>query len=516
MPNFSFTDYTESIATYDPASLLPRYSRGWDDYHRRLARYEIFDGYYHNMAYHTIVTFSEALRHRERLYKHVRGVYNPVMRLVELYVGKSYPGTLDLKDAKTGAVPIDDADDNLRQAIIQLWKTSRWQQGKSVYPRNTARFGDGFIKVVDNVQKRYVAIEAVDPRKVKHIETDLQGNITKAILEFYITVDGTMKLYTEVITQEKFTTFIQHTPAAVVQNGRGEPVTEWENDYGFVPLIHVKHRDLGLQFGAPSFMGTIHKINELNDLASIANDGARKQMEMPLVATGVKPGSNIEFGSDNSTDTTDPADTPKKDTKKVLNLPGKDADLKPIPPALDLANVNQLIQAGLEEIERDLPELALHRVRAGGNLTSPGVTASYDDAASRILEARGNFDGGLVEAQQMAIAIGGFRGYEGYTGYALDSRTNGDTDHRITERPVVSDVLSKAERIDKIIMAAGSPAADVLLTEMGLTSDEVKAVLKAASSQLDVFNPQSAETPVEEPEAVITPNDLLQAGEALV
>jgi len=506
------TGYLGTVNTYDPGVLLPRFYAGWDDYERRLARYSIFDGYYHNMAYHTIVTYSEQLRYRERLYKHVRGVYNPVMRLVELYGGKAYPGTLDLVDAKTGAIPIADASNQLRQSIITLWKRSRWQQSKSLYPRNAARFGDSFIKVVDNVTNRYVAIEPVDPRKVKYWHTDLQGNITEIAFEFMLNLTGTWKRYTEIITDDWYRTFIDDEPATINKNARGQAIAEWPNDYGFVPVTHVKHRDLGLQSGAPPFMGTIHKINELNDLASIANDGARKQMEMPLVALGVKSGSELTFGSDNSAATTEhPSDKPDKDMVKILNLPGKDADLKAIPPALDLANVNVLIQAGLEEIERDLPELALHRVRAGGNLTSPGVTASYDDAASRITEARGSYDGSLIEAQQMAISIGGFRGYDGYAGFGLDSRLDGSTDHRVADRPVISDVLSLAEKIDKTIMAASSPAAKVLMEKMDFDEDEVAQVIGAIAEQSDLFAAQTEAAPVEDTEAAITANDLLEA-----
>jgi hypothetical protein len=322
-----------------------------------------------------------------------------------------------------------------------------------------------------------------------------------------------LHLYSETITDETYTVTLDGKPAAISQNGRGEFVSTWENEYGFVPVTHTKHRDLGLLSGAPPYMGVIHKINEINDLASIINDGARKQVEMPLVATGVRPGAEITYGGDNSTDANDPSDTPKKDELRVLNLPGKDSDLKAISPTISLADANSVVQAVLEEIERDLPELALHRVRAGGNLTAPGVTASYDDAASRIIEARGSYDGGLVEAQQMAVSIGGFRGYDGYASFNLDSRTNGDTDHRISDRPVVSDVLSRAERIDKTIAATSSPAAKVLLTEMAYEEKQIEQIVEAIGQQTDLFATQVGETATEDEEATVTPNDLLEANQ---
>ena len=129
--------YSYTTPTYDLGSMIPQDWRGWDSYRNRLSRYEVYDGYYHNVAYHTIVSYSEMLKWTERLYKHVRGVYNPVQRLVELYVAKAYPGALDTEDATSGAIPITGTeDDNLRQAIITLWQTSRWGMKKNYLTRN--------------------------------------------------------------------------------------------------------------------------------------------------------------------------------------------------------------------------------------------------------------------------------------------------------------------------------------------------------------------------------------------
>lgn len=78
--------------SYSLNSFIPQDWRGWNDYHNRLQRYEVFEGYYHNIAYHSFVTYSQSLKVQERLYKHVRGVYNPINRLVESYVAKVWGG----------------------------------------------------------------------------------------------------------------------------------------------------------------------------------------------------------------------------------------------------------------------------------------------------------------------------------------------------------------------------------------------------------------------------------------
>jgi hypothetical protein len=64
----------------------------------------------------------------------------------------------------------------------------------------------------------------------------------------------------------------------------------------------------------------------------------------------------------------------------------------------------------------------------------------------RVYERRSGYDAGLVRAQQMAVAIGGYRRYPGYAGFGLDSYAAGALDHTIGERPVFPpDVTDEAE-----------------------------------------------------------------------
>jgi len=470
---------------YDQSAMIPDDGNGWDRYTNRLSRYGVYNGYYNNVAYYHIQSYAQALKYYEKLYKHVRGVYNPVYRLVELYVSKMYPGALDLDEAITGAVPIRSATDELRMALIRLWEWSDWSQKKALYIRDGVRFGDSFIKIIDNTTARRVRLEVVDPRKIKHIEKDDAGDIVYAVIEYRRQPpgrpDAPSELYTETITQESFSTQLDGKPAAVHTNGQGDGVQEWANDYGFVPLVHTAHRDIGLAFGAVPYSATLHKINELNDFASIVNDGGRRQVQMPLVSTGVR--GDVTIGADQSRNPTDTSDTPKKDEVAIINLPGKDATLTSIAPSINLADAAVIINMILEELERDNPELTLHRIRQGGNLTAPGIRGAYDDGASRIIDARTSYDSGLVRAHKMAVAIAGFRGYDGFEDYALESRDNDDTKHNIGDRPIIGDTLAKNEKISLTIQAAGSPAAEVVLEEMGYSKDAIDRVTGAADEQ---------------------------------
>ncbi len=512
--------------TYHPDIFYARQTRGWDDYSVRLSRYEVLDGYYHNMQYHKIRQYAESLKVHEQLYKHVRGVYNPSKRSVDGYVSKVYGGILDIKEAKSGAIPIITDNENLRDSIRTLWVDSEWGQKKSLYVRYGAKFGDTFIKVIDDIHKGKVRLEVVDPSRIKTMIKEPDGTIIFVEIEYFIRVEGRFLKYREVITPETFHAQIQREIPinngfafesifeSFHTNGRGEKISTWENEYGFVPMVHVKHTDEGLKFGASSIHGVTNKINELNDLASILNDGMRRQVNMPMVAINAKVGT-LDFGSDQSTDTDNPSDNPKKDTLDILELKGggdgKPIDLKTLSPTINIADGLTNINSVQEEIERDLPELSLSRLREGGNLTAPGVRAAYDDAIGRYQEARGTYDTGLIKAQMMAIAIGGQRGYDGYEGFSLMNLEDQSLIHQVEERPVINETLSIFERQQLTLSGMQQNAPKIFFIKMGWGNTEANEIIEAAQGQRDSFmqtlpfDTNTTTQPLDDPDA--TPQD---------
>lgn len=525
-------------SSYTLYNLVPSDLYAWDDYNSRLNRCDIFSGYYHNIAYHSFVTYSQGLKTTEGLYKHVRGVYNPVNRLVESYVSKVYGGLLDTETTQAGSIPIQTENLALIEAIKSLWIASKWGQKKSLYVRNGAMIGDSFIKIVDDVQHEQVRMEVLNPAKIKNLEVDETGEIQQAVIEYWITHPdpGTMTnkrtLYRETITPELFSITLDGKAVPIAQNGRGEMVSEWPNEYGFVPLKHVQHTDMDMRFGAPAFHGSMHKINELNDLASILNDGMRKQVQLPLVFKNAKIGS-LDFGSDQSSQTVQRNDKPRKDTQNALEITGTDAEVIVLSPTIDITSGIENIREIEFELEKDLPELALHRLRESGNLTAPGVRSAYDDAIARYQEARGNYDSGLVEAHNMAIAIGGFRGYEGYQGFNLQSLHDGSMEHQIAQRPVISDTLGLNEQLTVTLQGLSQNAPKTFYIRAGWSEKEADELVESGQSQRNAFmatNPFQtvAETqPPDDPEATaqdvfdarensgLNETDLIGAGELL-
>jgi hypothetical protein len=485
------TPFDNASTTYDVGDFIPQTWRGWDDYSSRLARYEILEGYYHNLAYHKIMPYAQQIKVTESMYKHVRGVRNPVRRNAEAIVSKIYGGMLDTETGLTGSIPLQSENETLIESITRLWELSMWGQKKSLYVRNGAIKGDSFIKVVDDIQKEHVRLEPVDPAKVKRIEKEADGTIVYAEFEYYIrdTETGFNRLYREIITPEKIQVFTreniyrngrfvssQIVPFDRFKNARNESVPEWENEYGFVPLIHVQHTDMGMQYGACAVHGTLHKINELNDLASIVNDAMRNQSMLPLVTINAKVGS-IDFGADRSTSADNTSDDPKKDTMKVLNISGTDADIKTLAPTLNVADALQAILAGNDEIEKDMPLLSLHRLRDSSNLTAPGVRSAYDDAIAQVQDIRNGYDNGLVKAQKMALWMMDYRRYENAPSINAPMWDDDGYAHQIAARPVISDTLGLNEQLNLTLQGLSANAPKSFYVKAGWSESEANDIV---------------------------------------
>ena len=475
-----------AITTFSETSLVPDERFNWDAYEARLFRGELFMGYFNNVAYRSsVLPFANVYKREYALYKHIRSIYNPVGRQSDVVTSKIYGGTLDLELLKKGAVPINGGDDALRNALRQLWVDSNWGTQKSLYVRMGTIIGDSFLKLVDDRQREKVRIEVLDARKVREIIKDPVGNIKAATIEYIKTEtddQGKEKefVYKEAIDKEWFRTFKDDEPFAFFEDVNGAPVFEWPNEYGFVPLVHVQHKDVGLKYGAPPFHNTLGKIDELNDAASILNDNVRKAVGIVWFMPGMKK-ANLEISGqlDDATSTTEA--TAQKDKVPMLFGGTSQNPQNPFPmvPNIDIAAAGQNILNMLAEIERDMPELSLHRLREGGNQTAPGVRAAWNDAIERIVEARGNYDNGLVRAQQMGVAIGGYRNYQGFTGFDLNSFDAGRLEHTIAERPVIDDALSKNDKVTFLMGLPEQPAkARLILEEMEYPEDQIITIVQ--------------------------------------
>lgn len=487
------------ISTFREEYITPEDQFDWDDYRARLGRYALYEALYNNTAYRGIERWSVAYKNRYELYKHIRGIYNPAYRLVELISAKTMGGMIDWTALKTGAIPVTDADDRLIEALLQVMKWSKWGQAKTLYARRTAMLGDCGLWVVDEPDKEKVRIEILHPSKLKAAEFDSVGNIISASIEYareWENEGGQERsvLYRMDVDKEKFATFKDGAPYAWQNDPDGNPMPEWDNPYGFVPLVKADYKDVGLLWGANAFHAGVNKFNEANDAASILNDGIRKAADPPFAASGVTMADDIEFSGalDDGTSTTEPSH--QRDQTNIIGLP-KDASITSLAPQIDVAGIAGNIQNLLMEIERDYPQLALQRLReSSGDKTGPAIKNAYGDAVGLLQEAMGNLDDGQIRAMQMAVSIGGMRGYEGFQGFDLESYAKGDLDFYIKERQLFEDTFTADQRVQILRNLPDNPAVAryILVNELEISEEEADLMIQAQMAQQQLKQQQQA------------------------
>ncbi len=439
---------------------------GWSDVDSRRSRYELLWKYYENDLYDDLASYKAS----RGLYRYIRPIYNPMTRLVDYYVSKVWGGQLDF-DGLRGAIPIETDNPALMPAIAQLWQWSNWAAKKNLAVRWGACLGDMVIKVVDDREREKVYLQVMHPRTIEDAQFDWRGNITSCTIEYTdsepsATQAGTYVdfTYKEVITKEKFSTFKNDEPFDYFGYG-----SEWDNPYGFVPLVLGVHKDVGLDWGLSCAHDGLEIIDELNDQASVFSDRMRKGNNPPWLLSGVsKPrAGDIDLSTTSATTT----DKTQRQVDNLLYGPegaSAQALVSDVGMAQTIANLD-LLQA---ELERKFPELALHRLRESG-MSGKALGIVYQDVADKVIEARGNYDGALVRAQQMALSIGGMRGY--FDRFALTSYEAGDEEHRIGDRPVLMEAVD-VQRVDVAIRAGVPPSYLWPRLGLGFSEDELDAM----------------------------------------
>lgn len=468
------------IVAFNQQALVPDQAFGWDLFDSRQFRYYHNAAYYHNTIYTDLVSYAAVHKHYSGLYRHIRPITNPVTRLVDIYVAKCAGGAIDMELFSKGAIPIAQADNRLKDAVRQLFIWSNWQTQKSLMVRYGAMLGDVVIKVVDDRAAQKVRLEPYHPGIVKDVTLDEVGNVKSIIFEYEMLEESLLSptgqarqqktyTYTETIDGEWFRTYRNGEPYAFYNDESGNPAAEWRNEYGFVPVVLGRHKNLGLTWGASAFHASLRKIDELNDAVSNLNDQIRKVVTPLWYFAGVQQEDELDTSPDSQNNQSRVLEG--KDKLRAIYGPEGSQPYPMIAP-IDIAAALANHQALYAELERDMPELGLYKLREAGNLTAPGVRAGYSDAIDRIMEARSNYDDTTRRAIQMGVSIGGYNRYKNFEGYTLDSYQRGDLDFYIADRPVIDDELPKETKVT-ILIQSGAPQAAVW-KELGYTDDTIR------------------------------------------
>ena len=424
------------------------YLEDFDAYEGRQVRYDLLFAMYENTVYRNIHTWAHAHKTVYGLYKAIRNIYNPTFRLVEFWKMMIFGGLLDDEAGEAGAIPILTEQDGLRDAIAALWKASNWKLNKDLVPLYGVSMGDVGIKPVDDPSHQEVYLEVIHPSCIASVDMDTRGNIKGYRLEDVRVDEKNRKVkFAEVVTRGEGDAVIYRT----YKDGKLFPwngiTAQWEVPYGFVPFVLIKHSDIGRTFGWAEVHPGRSKVMELDDMASKLHDYIRKAVD-PIWLFNFKNTTKALKVKEASSEATEERPEPIREKTDAIYVADSNAKAQPLVTDLvDIEKTANEVQNGIAELERDFPELQMDIWTVGGYTTGKALRTARQRVERKVIQRRTAYDLGLVAAQGMSVAIGGWRGYEGYAGFNLESYKVGKLKHSIpATRPIFqTDVLEGVE-----------------------------------------------------------------------
>lgn len=461
----------------------------FDSWTGRQVRYAILRSYFDNSAYRNIHVFSNRYKAEFGLYKHTRPIYNPAYSLTTFWQTHLFGGKLDMHEAASGALPIVTENSNLPQAVAHLWRDSNWQVNKDLFTLNGAMYGDCFARVIDAPDKGRVWLDVLQPACIESIEIDNVGNVKAYTLvenRYHPDNDNRAVEYRETAERDGesvvYRTYLNGALYAWSENG-----AEWDEPYGFIPMVYLQHNNVGSPWGFSEMQPALAVFREIDDIASKVSDQIRKTVDPRLAVLNVEKPTTTPVVTGRTADSTNLEPAREELPIMYFNSNTGNADIKPILGDLNIADALTHLNSISEKLERDYPELRLTRLLSdGANMASgEALRRAQQPAAEKVLSRRANYDDALVRLQKMAVAIGGWRGYTGYAGFGLDSYTAGDLEHEIGDRAVFGQSETDKLQEEKLFWETAKRAVesnyqlDLWLKRQGW-SDEKLAELKAS------------------------------------
>jgi hypothetical protein len=383
------------------------------------------------------------------------------------------------------SLPITTENDLLRPTIARLWRDSNWDVKRNIAPKWGSVMGDVFLGVQDDPMHGKVAIRILHPSHFTEVDKDGYGNIKAYTIEQKRTdPDNQLRevTYREEVWREGDDVVYELSRDGVPYSW-GNESPQWRTPYGFVPMVHIQHEDDGAGWGMSSVGKKLGLFREIDNAISNIGDQVQKTVTPLILFSGMTRPANAP----NTSPTTNPlAQDVGRDNVQALYATQPDAKAQFLVANLDIAAALDLVRLHMDQVERAYPELQLFSVMRDGNASASGesLRRRQAQAAVKVQAVRQNYDSALMTVQQMAIAIGGWRGYDGYSGFNLDSYTKGDLEHSIAKRGVFArDVIDdlaeakmRAEVLKMFVDAGGNIATAARLA--GLTEEDALALVE--------------------------------------
>lgn len=445
----------------------------------------------------------QILAHAQNLWAPaLKGLRNPTFRSVEFYASKVLGSDLELTSENEAILP----------AIAQVWKWSNFDNLSTVLSRNLAMLGDVFVKVVKPTDRERVYFQLIDPSFVVDFDEDERGNLTWIRIEQPMSErgpDGKSSNYLHVEVWDKILGTYRRwkvsgpqallSPIDMVQDLSrfGPPAEEiplTAMGITFVPFVHARFRDIGEPRGVAAIMPAYDKIHEANLMATRLHQllFRHNNVTQAIQSAGRDPtGRPIPPPAVGGVTQTDDGTVTLGDDN-FLKFPAG-WEMVQLVPQLAYAEALSILDSHMQEIARDLPELAYYTLRDQGQLSGVAVRLLLGDAEDRALEARGNLEAVLIRADQMALTMGARAGLFPNLGgtYENDAFEHDFADRAIfpeTSQEEAQEELTKAQAFASL-RTAGMPAVTALERVYGYKGDELKTVTDAMVAAADAAVP---------------------------
>ena len=380
-----------------------------------------------------------------------------VNRSVEFYASKMIPG----KEMKVTSESTD-----VQAAIEQVIKDSNIGNNKPAMIRGFSLYGDSFIRVRGDKESTY--LEDISPFFVTDFEEDSRGFLTYVRIDIPTLADNDTPVnYTEEwdADAQTFRSWEAATSRTTPIKELGQPSESMsfsEMGIDFIPIVHTKFKDNGDPRGQGCVYHALDKIYEANRVATRLHD--------LLFAFG----EPVFVASANATDNQGrPLPAPRVEAVatsapsgitgvvgeligRMIKLPGL-TTLNSLIPNIDYADALLILNAQMEEIEKDLPELRWYSLSPTEQAASSGTALKtlLGAAVDRANEARNNFLSSLSRAFEMALTIGI---YNGIFPASLGTFDSGDFDHELHVDSAWGESVDEKAATMAALTGAGVPA----------------------------------------------------------
>ena len=353
-----------------------------------------------------------------------------VNRSVEFYASKMLPGKEIKVSAHIGgendATSAEEKPNQpLIDAINQIIKDSNIGNNKPAMLRGFSLYGDSFIRVRGDKKKSY--LEDITPFFITDFDEDNLGFLTYIRIDIPVLSENNLpENYTEVWDDETKTLRIwqgqmaRTTPVDQLGSPKEEMMFS-ELGIDFIPIVHTKFKDNGDPRGQGCVYHALDKIYEANRIATRLHDLLFAFGEPVFVASANdkdaqgRPLPPPRVSTDSAS-----APVPSGSSiigaigqifGRMISLPGM-TTLNSLIPNIDYADALQILNAQMEELEKDLPELRWYAMSPTEQSAMSGkaLRTLLGAAVDRANEARDNFLSSLSRAFEMALTIGIYNG----------------------------------------------------------------------------------------------------------